>query len=475
MPSNTNLTVDLQRPNIAVVAYGVQGDSLSRQLTLTLIDGDRPWTPPAGALPVVRYGKPDGTFGFYDTLENGDAAISIAGNIATITLAAQALTAPGNVAMQLNFYTAAAEKLSSFSWILRVDPAVVEDNKIASTDYVEVLTAALAKAMELLPEIENAGQYAKAASDAAVAAEQSKNAAAGSASAAAGSATAAGAAAQSASASKQAASESATAAGQAASSADVSKSAAADSAEDAAQSEAAAEDNAEDAEAWAVGKRNGVAVPSTDPTYNNNAEYWAGQAKIASGGGVQSVNGIAPDTDGNVTLVASDVGALPSAAGAVKTAALDNNAVTPAKLDRKYAELTAAGKVKPALIAAGVWSYAGDHTLDAQDEGCLILMVGSEVQTVTIPTHDEQPYPNNTVIYIARWGVGAVNIVGASGVLIAAPDGQTAIAATYGGIMLKKLTAETWWLCGGLTATTAAQNAVYAQMAAAYREGVNQA
>lgn len=278
MTSNTTIIVDLQRPNIAVVAYGVQGDSLSRQLTLTLIDGDKPWTPPTGALPVVRYGKPDGTFGFYDTLENGAAAISITGNTATVTLAAQALTAPGNVAMQLNFYTAAAEKLSSFAWILRVDPAVVEDGKIESTDYVSTLTEALAKAMELLPEIEKAGEYAKTASDAAEAAEQSKTSAAGSASAAAGSATTAGAAAQSASASQQAASASATAAGQAASSADASKTAAAGSATDAAQSEDSAADSAEDAEAWAVGQRNGTDVPSTDPAYNNNAKYWAEQA-----------------------------------------------------------------------------------------------------------------------------------------------------------------------------------------------------
>lgn len=33
--------------------------------------------------------------------------------------------------------------------------------------------------------------------------------------------------------------------------------------------------SAEDSEAWAVGQRDGVDVPSTDPTYQNNSEYWA--------------------------------------------------------------------------------------------------------------------------------------------------------------------------------------------------------
>lgn len=36
-----------------------------------------------------------------------------------------------------------------------------------------------------------------------------------------------------------------------------------------------AEDSSEDAEAWAVGERGGVPVPSTDPAYENSAKYWA--------------------------------------------------------------------------------------------------------------------------------------------------------------------------------------------------------
>ena len=40
-------------------------------------------------------------------------------------------------------------------------------------------------------------------------------------------------------------------------------------------SKTAAEGSAEDAEAWAVGTRDGAPVPSTDPAYNNNSKYWA--------------------------------------------------------------------------------------------------------------------------------------------------------------------------------------------------------
>lgn len=42
--------------------------------------------------------------------------------------------------------------------------------------------------------------------------------------------------------------------------------------------QSAAEDSATDAEAWAVGQRNGADVPSTDETYENNAKFYAEQA-----------------------------------------------------------------------------------------------------------------------------------------------------------------------------------------------------
>lgn len=40
-----------------------------------------------------------------------------------------------------------------------------------------------------------------------------------------------------------------------------------------------AQEEVKNAEAWAVGQRGGVDVPSTDPTYHNNAKYYAGQAQ----------------------------------------------------------------------------------------------------------------------------------------------------------------------------------------------------
>lgn len=86
------------------------------------------------------------------------------------------------------------------------------------------------------------------------------------------------------------ASASATSAASSAASALNSANNAATSESNAATSETNADLSSEDSEAWSVGQRNGVDVPPSDPTYHNNAKYWA---DVASGGvsGVSSFNG----------------------------------------------------------------------------------------------------------------------------------------------------------------------------------------
>jgi len=50
----------------------------------------------------------------------------------------------------------------------------------------------------------------------------------------------------------------------------------------AAGSATAAEESAEDAEAWATGKRGGADIPSSDLAYHNNAKYYAAEAEAAA-------------------------------------------------------------------------------------------------------------------------------------------------------------------------------------------------
>lgn len=144
MTSITYIDLNLSAVNCAVVVYAKQNDKLARHIAATLYDGSAAWTPPAGSHPIIRFLKPDGTAGFYDVDENEDPAISISGNVATMTIVEQALTVPGDVYMELNFYNSAGEKLTTLKWLLRVQQSVLEDATIISTDYYNVLTAQIA-------------------------------------------------------------------------------------------------------------------------------------------------------------------------------------------------------------------------------------------------------------------------------------------------------------------------------------------
>lgn len=145
MKSTSKIYLNLQMPNYNVIAYAVQGDVMSREITAILHDGQTPFTPSVGALGTIRYKKPDGTSGFYDTLEDGETvAVTWEDNVATIRLAEQVLTVAGNVIMQLSFYNADAERLSTFNFILTVEQNPYTDEEFESTDYYSVLTARIA-------------------------------------------------------------------------------------------------------------------------------------------------------------------------------------------------------------------------------------------------------------------------------------------------------------------------------------------
>lgn len=60
--------------------------------------------------------------------------------------------------------------------------------------------------------------------------------------------------------------------------------------DNAAQSSRDSNLSSQDAEAWAVGERNGQPVPSTDPTYENNAKWWAQHGTGSSFAGLSDTN-----------------------------------------------------------------------------------------------------------------------------------------------------------------------------------------
>ena len=167
MNSITNVTLDLQAPNLAVIVAAKQNDTRSRQIAAQLRDGSAAFDA-TGLLCEIRYAKPDGTVGFYDTLEdNTTSAYTIDGNVVTFTLAEQMLTVAGAVYVDVNFYAATGEKLTAFAFVLQVEASVLNDGTVVSSDYYNVLTATLAQAAAIaanLPTPSDATPVADSAS-----------------------------------------------------------------------------------------------------------------------------------------------------------------------------------------------------------------------------------------------------------------------------------------------------------------------
>lgn len=162
MNSTTYITLDMQAPETGVIAYAKQNDKLSRRLSATLKDGAVSWAPPTGAAAAIRYSKPDGTGGFYDVLEDSSPAIIVSGNVALMTLAEQCVAVPGQVCMELNFYTSAGAKLTSFTWLLNVEASVLTDATIVSSSYYNVLTAQVAQTLQYKNDAASSAQAAAA-------------------------------------------------------------------------------------------------------------------------------------------------------------------------------------------------------------------------------------------------------------------------------------------------------------------------
>lgn len=148
----------------------VQGDSNSRTIVATLWDGAQPYSVPDGSSVMVRFRKPDGTGGLYDSSEAGET-ISYAGNVVTAPVATQMLAVAGDVFAEIDIFGSgsgtAAERLATFRFVVEVAPCVLPDAEIISSDYYNVLTAKVAEAVAAADQAEQAKSAAAASAAAA--------------------------------------------------------------------------------------------------------------------------------------------------------------------------------------------------------------------------------------------------------------------------------------------------------------------
>ena len=125
MQVQSQIQVDLNRPG-EVSVPAMQYDGSTRSIAVALFADGTPWQPPEGVSAALGYEKPDHTRGLYDKLADGSAAITIDGNVATVLLSQQVLTAAGTVFACLVFYDEQRNQLSTFPFrlLVQVNPAV---------------------------------------------------------------------------------------------------------------------------------------------------------------------------------------------------------------------------------------------------------------------------------------------------------------------------------------------------------------
>lgn len=252
------LRVDLLDPGAPQIIHAVQNDSNSRKIAFIIYAGGAQWDVPEGTLVTVRYKKPDGTAGFYDTMPDGSTpAATIDGNVVTVALVSQAITVCGNVPVQIKLYDSVGTSIATFAVVMHVSANVVSDAEIVSSDYYSVLTKQIADALAAAEGIPGQVSAAQAAAEQAA---SSASAAAGSATAAASSASTASIAAGQAQTAAANAGQSETNAATSASDAEGAKTAA-ETAAGSASSDAAAAENAKTAAETAATTAENVAGP----------------------------------------------------------------------------------------------------------------------------------------------------------------------------------------------------------------------
>lgn len=128
----------------------MQADSMSRFFAITVTDNGAAWTPPDGAAWTVRFGAPGMPAGWYDTItEPGGGthpAIVVDENTATVEIAEQAVSTPGNNVLCVLVTDAQGYQIASWPFALNVQ-AVPGYEAPEATVYYNALTAQVAQVL----------------------------------------------------------------------------------------------------------------------------------------------------------------------------------------------------------------------------------------------------------------------------------------------------------------------------------------
>lgn len=136
METIAKITLDLTQTNYVYV-NAMQNDGNTRALEVRLRHGGKPWQVPPTVNAAVVYCKPDRTKGMYDRLPDGRPAVEIHGSIVNVVLAQQMLTVPGKVRAGIQFHDGQLNQLTTFPFIVEVHPNCFHGAQ-TSEDYIRL-------------------------------------------------------------------------------------------------------------------------------------------------------------------------------------------------------------------------------------------------------------------------------------------------------------------------------------------------
>lgn len=129
------LNLDLIKRGVTQRIDAVQDDCCSRALEMRLFANGMAYAVPENCTVLIRYQKPDGIGGAYDTLPDGSSAWSVDDGVLTVVLAPQVCTVAGTVELSVTLLRETVE-LSTF--MLLVDVQAAPGGAQSSREYVNV-------------------------------------------------------------------------------------------------------------------------------------------------------------------------------------------------------------------------------------------------------------------------------------------------------------------------------------------------
>ena len=145
----TEIDLDINQPSLAIV-HAKQYDTVRKVKCNLFYNGVKWFVPSTNIEAVVSY-KKGSNGGFYDETQDGETAVSISSNdrsIIYIILDRNVVTVDGEVNVELTFYDMHHGRLSSFKFMVLVEPATINELDLVANPGFKILAESISRVLQ---------------------------------------------------------------------------------------------------------------------------------------------------------------------------------------------------------------------------------------------------------------------------------------------------------------------------------------